>query len=160
MPTDHVLRFSLFDMAWIAEKERGERPDAAPGNRSHEDKDMLSRIRALQFKVTQPIHDYFVRRVEFALGRFSDRVRSIESRMLDLNGPAGGVDKLCAITVHAQGVEPIRVRAIASDLYEAIDRAAHLAGAQLTRALDRRRTRNLALGRRAKQFVRRIGRRR
>lgn len=119
---------------------------------------MLSRIQSFQFRVTQPIHDYFVRRIEFALGRFSDRVRSVESRMLDLNGPAGGVDKACAITVHAVGISPIRVRAIASDLYAAIDRATDLAGSQLTRALDRRRERQIKLGRRIKRRTRGLDR--
>ena len=35
------------------------------------------------------------RRLEFALGRFSARVRSLTVRLADLNAPRGGVDKHC-----------------------------------------------------------------
>ena len=39
------------------------------------------------------------RRLEFALGRFSARVRSLTVRLADLNGPRGGVDKHCLVAI-------------------------------------------------------------
>lgn len=39
------------------------------------------------------------RRLEFALGRFANRVRSLRVRLTDVNGPRGGLDKKCLITV-------------------------------------------------------------
>jgi hypothetical protein len=41
-------------------------------------------------------------RFEFALGRFASRVRSITVRLGDLNGPRGGIDKTCAVTVQLE----------------------------------------------------------
>ena len=38
-------------------------------------------------------------RLEFALGRFSGRVRSLSVRFTDVNGPRGGRDKACRIHV-------------------------------------------------------------
>lgn len=38
-------------------------------------------------------------RLEFALGRFAGRVRSLTVRLTDVNGPGGGPDKTCLITV-------------------------------------------------------------
>jgi putative sigma-54 modulation protein len=39
------------------------------------------------------------KRLEFALGRFAGRVRSLSVRLTDLNGPRGGHDKKCLIAV-------------------------------------------------------------
>ena len=39
------------------------------------------------------------RRFELALGRFHARIRSVVVRVTDLNGPRGGVDKRCRVTV-------------------------------------------------------------
>ena len=39
------------------------------------------------------------RRLEFALGRFGGRVRSLTVRLADLNGPRGGVDKHCLVAI-------------------------------------------------------------
>lgn len=45
-----------------------------------------------------PSADVARRRLEFALGRFASRVRSLRVRLTDLNGPRGGLDKKCLIT--------------------------------------------------------------
>ena len=39
------------------------------------------------------------RRLEFALGRFGARVRSLTVRLADLNGPRGGLDKHCLVAI-------------------------------------------------------------
>lgn len=38
-------------------------------------------------------------RLEFALGRFTGRVRSLRVTLKDLNGPRGGLDKHCRIAI-------------------------------------------------------------
>jgi hypothetical protein len=43
--------------------------------------------------------DFVHRRLEFALGRFSSRIRSLHVRLIDENGPRGGPDKKCLIAV-------------------------------------------------------------
>ncbi|MEY4007071.1 MAG: hypothetical protein RLZZ467_83 [Gemmatimonadota bacterium] len=43
--------------------------------------------------------DFVHRRLEFALGRFSNRIRSLHVRLTDENGPRGGPDKKCLIAV-------------------------------------------------------------
>jgi putative sigma-54 modulation protein len=42
------------------------------------------------------------RRLEFALRRFSGRVRSLSVRLTDINGPRGGVDKKCLIAARLE----------------------------------------------------------
>ncbi len=41
----------------------------------------------------------FERQVGFALGRFEPRIHSVRLRLDDVNGPKGGIDKHCRITV-------------------------------------------------------------
>ncbi len=39
------------------------------------------------------------RRLEFALGRFGARIRSLTVRVADLNWPRGGLDKRCLVAI-------------------------------------------------------------
>jgi len=84
------------------------------------------------------------RRLRFALGRFSSKLRSVRTDVGDLNGPRGGVDKYCHIAVRTERGQELRVRAVEDSLERALDRAAdrisrvvarHLA---LARSFDRR----------------------
>ncbi len=43
------------------------------------------------------LHDYIQRRLQFSLGRFGDKIRSVTVRVMDLNGPKGGLDKKCQV---------------------------------------------------------------
>jgi len=76
-------------------------------------------------------------RLEFALGRFSGRVRSLHVTLKDLNGPRGGLDKHCriAIRLERQG-RLIVVEDVDADPEVAIGRAAERATRAVTRAID------------------------
>jgi hypothetical protein len=77
------------------------------------------------------------RRFEFALGRFSSRVRSVVVRIVDLNGPRGGVDKRCRATIHLQSSNrEIVVEDVDADAAIAVDRAAARAARTVARAMD------------------------
>lgn len=81
--------------------------------------------------------DLVHRRLEFALGRFSGRVRSLTVRLKDLNGPRGGPDKHCQIAVRLD--YPRRVILI-EDVDEtpevAVSRAAERASRAVSRAIQ------------------------
>lgn len=65
------------------------------------------------------------RRFEFALGRFHGRVQSVAVRLVDLNGPRGGIDKRCRVTVRL--TEPKRTLVLEdtdADAVVAVDRLA------------------------------------
>lgn len=47
------------------------------------------------------------RRIRFALGRFQNRIRAVTVRLTDANGPRGGVDQECRISVDAGDRSPI-----------------------------------------------------
>lgn len=74
------------------------------------------------------------RRLEFALGRFADRVRSTSVRLIDLNGPRGGLDKQCRVLVRlAWPNRLIVVEEVDADGAAAISHAA----ARVARAVSR-----------------------
>lgn len=65
------------------------------------------------------------RRLEFALGRFGGRIRSVTVRLGDVNGPRGGVDKTCLVTIRFDASKRLVVIEDAdADAAVAIDRAA------------------------------------
>jgi putative sigma-54 modulation protein len=76
-------------------------------------------------------------RLEFALGRFAGRVRSLRVRLADVNGARGGVDKRCLISINLD--RPHRVIVIDdvdADHATVIDRATHRAARTVARALE------------------------
>lgn len=76
-------------------------------------------------------------RLEFALGRFTGRVRSLHVTLKDLNGPRGGLDKHCrmAIRLERQG-RLIVIEDFDAEPEVAISRAAERASRAVTRAID------------------------
>lgn len=64
------------------------------------------------------------RKLRFALGRFSSRLEGVHTEVGDVNGPRGGVDKYCRITVRTDRGQELRARAIDENVDGAIDRAA------------------------------------
>src|SRR5687768_2054547 len=67
-------------------------------------------IRTRDVKLTDALRERVTRRLEFALDTFGDHVEDAFVYLMDLNGPKGGVDKLCQITVRARGIGDLAVR--------------------------------------------------
>lgn len=77
------------------------------------------------------------RRLEFALGPFHGRVRSVAIRIADLNGPHGGIDKQCRVTVQLSAMRrKLVVEGTDADAAMAIDRAAVRTARTVARAID------------------------
>ncbi|HEX8913639.1 MAG TPA: HPF/RaiA family ribosome-associated protein [Humisphaera sp.] len=72
---------------------------------------------------TEALREYVSRRVESAVGRFSRRVRRVTVRVLDENGPRGGVDMVCRIEAVLGSVGPVVVERRDADGHAAIDAA-------------------------------------
>lgn len=84
-----------------------------------------------------PVIDLVHKRLEFALGRFAGRVRTLTVRLKDLNGPRGGADKHCQIAVR---LEHPRRMILVEDVDEvpevAVSRAAERASRAVARAIQ------------------------
>ena len=100
-------------------------------------------IQCRGFSLTSAIAGRVRKRLDFLLGRGLNRLRRVDVTLSDLNGPRGGVDKRCLIKVSIDGLRPVVIEDIQSDLYMAIDRAVGRASRTVLRrmALDSSRRR-------------------
>jgi len=100
-------------------------------------------IQCRGFSLTGAISGHVRKRLDFLLGHGIRRVRRVTVTLSDLNGPRGGVDKRCLIKVSIDGLPPVIIEDVQSDLYAAIDRAAGRASRTVARrmALDNSRRR-------------------
>ena len=77
------------------------------------------------------------RRFEFALRRFHGRIRSVGVRVVDVNGPRGGIDKRCHVTVRLTAPKrTIVIEDVDADAAVAIDRLADRTARTVARAVD------------------------
>ena len=79
------------------------------------------------------------RRMSFALGRFQRRIERVTVRVFDVNGPRGGVDKMCRVVVDVIPSGHIVVEHTTDDLYTAVAWAAERTGYAVGRNLTRMR---------------------
>lgn len=94
-------------------------------------------IQARGFALSAGLRTHVEHRLRFALSRFQDRLMRVTVRLSDVNGPRGGVDKLCQFHLRLHGLPDIVVKDTEADLYVAVDRAAERAGRTLRRHLRR-----------------------
>jgi putative sigma-54 modulation protein len=87
----------------------------------------------------QDLPDHIERRLRFALARFAGRIQKIFVFLHDLNGPKGGVDKLCRILVKTRGLGVVVVSVSDSDWAVAVDRATTRVGQSVAKHVERLR---------------------
>lgn len=75
----------------------------------------------------------------FAFGRFGHQIRSVTVRLADQNGPRGGVEQLCSISIRlARARQPIVVMDTDADPHVALGRAFNRAARTVARSVRRR----------------------
>ena len=89
------------------------------------------------------------RKLHASLSRFGQRIRTVEVRIGDVNGPKGGEDKYCRVTLESP-LGTVSVCKGAEDPYAAV----HLAVDRLERAMARRLERARSLRRRQRHAPR------
>ncbi len=77
------------------------------------------------------------RRLEFALQRFASRIRSVRLVVDDINGPRGGIDKTCRVTVGIRGIPVLVISDQDSELAKCLSRVADRLGATVSREVER-----------------------
>ena len=73
------------------------------------------------------------------MSRFHRRFRHIVVTLADVNGPCGGIDKLCHVVVCLGPCGDVVIEEVERDFTTAIARAAERAGRAVRRAVERRR---------------------
>lgn len=80
--------------------------------------------------------EYIRRCIPYALNRRLDRVADAAIALEDLNGPRGGRDQRCRVTLLLSPRGSVRAQATASDIRSVVDRAVQKAARQLDRLLE------------------------
>jgi len=94
-------------------------------------------IQARDFTLTDAIQTYIKNRINYQFGSRFDQIQRITVRVSDVNGPRGGVDKRCKITVVLPHINKIVIEDVQADLYVAINRAMDRASRTVNRRLSR-----------------------
>lgn len=77
------------------------------------------------------------RRLLFALSRFDSRISQVQLIVSDQNGPRGGIDKACRVSISLRGAADVIVSDQDSDLGRCLTRLAERAGRAVTRTIDK-----------------------
>lgn len=91
---------------------------------------------------SRALAQYAVRRLQFALDRFRARIRRVRLRLTDQNGPRGGLDKKCLVTVTLPKIGTIAVESKSGDAYSAVDLVAETLKHRVASLIERSRTRD------------------
>ena len=100
---------------------------------------MKIEIRFRGLESSDSLRDYAVRRIYFHLGRFGHEITKVFVRIADINGPKGGVDKRCQITVQGPRVGLSTLDELSGDAYSAVDLAVERTARAVGRGLERAR---------------------
>lgn len=106
---------------------------------------MKTEIRARRIPLTESFRRQVETRLDAALDRFAHAVTHARVRFADLNGPRGGIDKRCQVSLDLRGGGQVHVEAEAERidvaLADAVARAALVLSRQLARAMRPARVR-------------------
>jgi putative sigma-54 modulation protein len=100
---------------------------------------MRVNVRFMGFASSDYLAEHVTRKAHQHLSRFGHRVDAVEARLSDVNGPRGGRDKRCRLTVHVLGAPPVHVEELHQDLYAAIDLALARGAQAVGRSIERAR---------------------
>ena len=87
--------------------------------------------------LTDELRELLDRRLSYALSRFESRIRRKTVVIEDVNGPRGGVDKLCRVTVKLNRLSDVVISEEGADISTSITRAAERIGRAVARAIER-----------------------
>jgi ribosome-associated translation inhibitor RaiA len=97
---------------------------------------MNVRIMTRRIGVDNTAREFIRRCIANALDRRLDRIADVVIALEDLNGPRGGKDQRCCVTLLLSPRGSVRARATGSDLWSVVDRAVQKAARQLDRLLE------------------------
>ncbi|MFO0613436.1 MAG: HPF/RaiA family ribosome-associated protein [Polyangiaceae bacterium] len=107
-------------------------------------------VRFRSLEPSESLRSHASARVRAHLARFGDELVGVVVRIADVNGPRGGLDKQCRVTVRGRRFPPTVLEELSIDPYAAVSAAVERIEGAVTRALgrsQRRRPRARALAR-------------
>jgi ribosome-associated translation inhibitor RaiA len=90
-------------------------------------------------RLSREERSYIRRKVGLKLGKFSQAIERVTVRLADMNGPRGGIDKVCAAKVVVSGLPSVVVERKEHDLRAAIDGTLDATERAVRKVIQRRR---------------------
>jgi putative sigma-54 modulation protein len=75
--------------------------------------------------------------IAFAVDRYDSQVEKVSVTLVDVNGPKGGVDKLCQITARLTRGNPVLILEKGTEILSAVNRAARRLDHRIGRRVQR-----------------------
>src|SRR5947209_20351484 len=107
---------------------------------------MQIQISGRKMKPSNRLREHIQRRLNFALQRFAQHIRKLHVQVRDLNGPRGGVDKSCQLTIFLMSGATRVLEERAENAYLAIDCLEDKPATSIARQMKRKTVRLLASG--------------
>lgn len=102
--------------------------------------DVPAHIRAVDAPIAAEDRSELRRKLRAKLGKFARTIERVSVRIKDINGPRGGVDKLCRIKVVLSGLPSIVIEQQHTSLQVAVDGALRRTERAVRQSVQRRRT--------------------
>jgi hypothetical protein len=96
-------------------------------------------IRARDEDVSPELRAWVHDRIVYGFARLRGALHVVRVSLEDTNGPRGGVDKVCRVTVRGQFHRPVVVEQRDSEVEPAVHAAVDRAGRSVVRAIERAR---------------------
>lgn len=96
---------------------------------------MLIRIRKHDIEPGNELVEFVERRIHFSLGRFGGRLRSAVVSLRDVNGPRGGIDQECRVTVRFVRGGTVAITERDTEIFAAVARAVDRTGRTVSRRI-------------------------
>jgi len=96
-------------------------------------------VRLRGFELTDELRKAVEKIVTFAVDRYQTQVGKVSVYLADLNGPKGGVDKVCQITAKLSRGKPVLILERGSKMLTTVNRAARRLGHRIGRNVQRQK---------------------
>ena len=110
---------------------------------------MNLRVKSRGFKLTRALYNRVNNKLDRIFSRYGDQIRGAEVTLQDVNGPKGGEDMKCLVTIKLNKSKSIVVQEQAANLYDAINMCAQ----RITLTMERHFKRTQRLSRRGGDFT-------
>ena len=100
---------------------------------------MLIEVTHRNVTLAEGVREWIERRVHFALGRFSSRIRRVAVIVSDINGARGGTDKECRLRISLIPKGVVVVEDVDSSVEAVVANAVERAARSVARWLERQR---------------------
>ena len=127
---------------------RGPLPDRVPRsvkrlNGRAETSRTPAHVREIGVELDDDDHDLIRRKLGMKLGKFAPSIERVSVRVMDTNGPRGGVDQVCNVKVVLSGLPSVVIERRDAALHTAIDLALRATEQAVRRSVRRRRMKPL-----------------